>query len=324
VTVDDLIGNRTLDIAALRAEAAALTFSCTTVKDDKATRQFRARCVSMRTAIEAHCKRLRAPAKDFTDMVLAEQRRLTALVAEVEAIPDAVIKADEEATAAKKQAEAARLAAISVRIQTLADMPLRHVTSSSEVLSLLIADLETSDPADPPEQFAEFIEQAVAGRDKALTALRSMLEVAEEREAAALIARALSAQAEQQRIANEERAGQLAQLDAQQQAINAEADKQIQAATAAAETARKALATAEAALKRANEQAEAAAATAAAKLRETRAKAANEMYAALSAVFGDAGYDALTEPTKDTVTKALHAATFAATRATAAMEAANV
>lgn len=311
------------DIAALKAEAVRTTFSCATTKDDKATRQFRQRCVSMRTAIKAHCEALRAPAKKFAEDVLAEQRRLTALVAEVEAIPDKVITDDEKAKEKRKADESARVAAISVRIQALADLPVQNISADSNTLALLIADLETRDLAEPPEDFAEFVEQATTARDKALAALQTMHDAATEREAQTAHALAQQEQADQQRQANDERAAQLAQMEAEQKAVVSKADEAVLAAQAAAETARKAMADAEAALKRANEQAQLAAAEAQRKLRETRAQAANELYTALSAVFGDAGFDALSEGTKELVTTALHKATFAASRATAAVEVAH-
>lgn len=304
-------------ISALRADMLAQTFSCATVKDDKATRQFRARCVSMRVAIKDHCLGLRAPAKKFAEDVIAEQARLIALVEAIEAVPEAIIKADEKAKAERKAIEDARIAAISARIQHLQDMPVRHIASNANTLAILLADLQILDLANPPEEFGEFAPQADVVRAKVLTALSAMHDAAIDREAIAEHARVQTKAAEEQRKANEARTAQLAAMAEVQAAESTVADEALKVAEAAATNAREALAKAEAAVRRVSEQAEAAAATARQKLREARANAAGELYVALFAVFGDDGFDLLTEPTRELVTKGLQAASLSAARSTA-------
>lgn len=231
------------DLAALKADAAKMKFSMATTKDADATRAFRARCVSMRTALKKNCERLRAPANEFRDAVIAAQRHLTAEIEAVEAQADDVIKADESRRAAEKaerdRIAAERAAAIQIQIDAIrsrvidaANRPSADVERLRDALRGVEITLET---------FGERAGEAEQMKRQTMAMLDELhaKAMAREQEAIEAAARAEAERVERERVAAEQRAeaerlaAERKALEEQQAAIRAEQAKIDQAAAAA-------------------------------------------------------------------------------------------
>lgn len=198
------------DLAALKADAALMTFSMATTKQAELTRAFRARCVGMRTALKKNCERLRAPAKDFRDAVIAEERKLVAEIEAIEDRADSVIKADEARRAAEKAArdEAERKEAARVQqcMDVLRDSVAGAIGISAENIAKHLALIELY--VITLEEFGDRAGEAAQVKQQTVAKLREMhaAAVAQEAEAARAKAQAEAERVERERIAAEQRA----------------------------------------------------------------------------------------------------------------------
>lgn len=168
-------------------------------------------------------------AKSFSKAVSAEAKRLIALNAEEEArlfkLRDEYDAAEAQRKAEEERKEAARVGAIKEKIEQIAAIPRQSVADSTEQLSATLDDLKAFEVTF--EDFAEFQDDAKAAITTAIASLGDIHSAAVAREAAEAATRAAeaalaaqreelakqaAAQAEQQRLIDEQKAALAAQL----------------------------------------------------------------------------------------------------------------
>lgn len=204
-----------------------------------------------RVAIEKAGKDARDDATAFSKAVIAEEKRLVAIIEPEQnrliSLRDEYDEKIEAEKEAKRKAEAERVAAIHGRIEVIKASPFKAINATSGDIKLDIASLEATEIDD---SFGEFFGAAKEARGEALEKLREMLTSTEAREAEEQRQREEAArlkaereelerrqkaereaEAERNRIEAERIAKERAELEAQRKAI-AEAQANIDAARA--------------------------------------------------------------------------------------------
>lgn len=193
------------NIATLRAEFAGRVFDLTTAAGDKLAREVRGKFVKLRTTLEAIRVREKAPLLARGRSLDAEAARFTKELLALEKPIDEQIKADERRRAAeaaeKARIERERIAALQKRISAIRDEPRACIGKPAQYIADTIGDVEDIKIG---EEFAEFVDDAMAARATTLEALRALHGQAV---AAEETARQLEAErAERRRIAAEQAA----------------------------------------------------------------------------------------------------------------------
>lgn len=211
------------DIQLLVEEAKAIT-----EVNDKSSREIAhkaaMRLQKARTTIDKVGKAVREDAQAFVREVIAEEKRLKAIMAEEEsrvfALRDAYDRKVEEERQERERKERERVAAIRGQIDAIKALPLDSASDTSEQLHGTIHELMDLPIGD---DFAEFKEEAEAAKWEAISALQQMWDSATEREAAAarLKAEEERLQAERDRLAAE-RAEEEARQQAEREKLAAE------------------------------------------------------------------------------------------------------
>ena len=177
-----------------KAEAQLMTLvqetaDITEVKDkDSRTMAHNAamRLKNARIAIEKTGKAARDDANAFSKAVIAEEKRLTAIITPEETrifkLRDEYDQQVEAERQERERKERERVAAIRGQIDAIKSLPLDSANDTSEQLHGTIHDLMDLPIGD---DFAEFKEEAEAAKWEAISALQQLWDAATEREAAA-------------------------------------------------------------------------------------------------------------------------------------------
>lgn len=174
-----------------------------------------------RVSIEKTAKAARDDANNFSKAVVAEERRLAALIEPEEVrlkqLRDDWDAEEERLKAVKKAAEEARVNGIMAKIKAYDDMVTRAAMKTAEEVRVMLADVEQNDIDD---SFEEFFGEAKEARGKAKQILTDMVAVKSEAERVA-------AEAAEQ---NRKMAEQMAELQRQNaELLKAQAQRAVQA-----------------------------------------------------------------------------------------------
>jgi len=209
-------------LAALREQIAMRTYDCTTAEGDRIAREDRRLCVRIRTDLKAKHKDLKAPVLERGRLLDTELKRITEAVEELEAIPDAAIKAQEAIEdgkrAERQRIEAERQAKVDKEIARIANLPVTYVGATAAVLRGVVSSLEAN-----TFEGMEGV-SLIRAQEAKMTAHEALLGLIEARVAAdaereenerqrAENERVLAEQREQQRIDNERAAAERAEQD---------------------------------------------------------------------------------------------------------------
>lgn len=214
----------------MRATAAKAAWDLETTNGDKAARQFRARCVKLRTSLTSAAKDLGEDLRAQLKQIGSERDRLIGLVREIEEPIDAAIKdlerRKEAEREAKRQAEANRVAALSERVTQIKNAPATLVGAEIDVMRAEVDRLRTLDIG---PDFDEFQDRAEQVRAQAIAQIENMIAVAvEEQQRAAQLA-AEKAEHERKVRAFEELQAKQAAEQAERDRLAAEAQAKIDA-----------------------------------------------------------------------------------------------
>jgi hypothetical protein len=217
-------------------------FDVTTTKGMTVAKEARAEVRGYRVALEKLRVELKAPALERTRLIDAEAKRITAELLAIEEPIDQQIKAEEarkeEEKAAKARAEAARLAGMAAKISAIRNRVAEVAHQPATVITLALEKAENLELA--PEDFEEFMPDALAALNETVAALKIALEnrilyeneqariqakqaaeaariKAEREELERLRAAETARQAEAARIAEETRKAEEARLQAQRE-----------------------------------------------------------------------------------------------------------
>lgn len=214
-------------LAALREKYEGVEFPVGTPAGMKDAIASRKELRDLRVGLEKMRKEIKEPALERCRLIDAEAKSITAVIRSLEDPIDEQIKAEEQRKererAEREAAEARRVEAIRKNIEAIRTLA---VTMAGASAAEIFIEIEALEGFTPGEEFAEFVEEAVAARDATLASLRSMHErqVAQEAEAARIAAeraeleRLRAEQAERDRIAREEREAAEAQARAEREA----------------------------------------------------------------------------------------------------------
>lgn len=192
-------------LAAMVEESDLATWDVGTAAGEAAARDFRRRCVKVRTSAASTYEKWNKPILNAQRAARALIDQINATLDPIESKWDALIKAKEarkaEERAARKRAELERIDSIYRRLDLFTSAPARAASLGAAEIDLLIEEIEQT-PVDEAV-YAEFVGKAVAARGQAIEALRVMFQAAVDRETAAEAERL--AREEARRIAMEER-----------------------------------------------------------------------------------------------------------------------
>jgi colicin import membrane protein len=164
-------------LAALREQYAAVP-DVTTREGMELAREARRNCVSLRTALEAKRKELKAPLLERGKLIDDEAKRIIGAIVEVENPHDKAIKAEEarieaRREAARKERERAAAASQAV-IDNLRDIPLRLLDSPAADIAAAINDLVETDVDNIGDLLADDQGRAQQAKEAAIERLRTM------------------------------------------------------------------------------------------------------------------------------------------------------
>lgn len=289
-------------LAKLKERYSNVAWDLSTTKGDKDARAARLELVRLRTGLEAKRKELKAPALERSRLIDAEAKRITDELLAIEKPIDDLIKAAEDAKEAernaKAQAESARIEKIQARLAEIRAAATGHGRANSDQLQTTINEVKALVLTEA--DYEEFLPAANMARGHTLEVLDDLLATAlhheaEARQIAAERAELAQLREEQRRLAAATEAAARAAQEEQDRIAKAARDKaDAEAASARAEADR--IAAEERAAEQARIDAERAAAeiveaAKAADLAATRLRmarlygAAENMLAALRAIF---------------------------------------
>ena len=179
-------------LAILRGRYADVVFPVDTKDGMKDAKEVRSKLVKLRTGLEAKRKEIKEPALRRAQAIDAEAKAITAAIKAIEDPIDAQIKVEEARIEAekeaKRQAEAARVAAIREKIDGIRALPLALAGASSDDIAAEKAALEGFTPTE--EVFAEFTDDCKAAIAEALAAMSDLYARVMAQEAAAALVQA--------------------------------------------------------------------------------------------------------------------------------------
>lgn len=222
-------------LAALKAESDSATWDVETTAGEAAAREFRQRCVKIRTATDAAYERGNKPLLEAQRQARTLVAAIKEAVSPIEAVWDKKIKDKEERKAREKaereEAERKRLAEIRARIAAIAGAVLSVATSGSVQVKSKWDELSALEISE--ESFGDFAPEAEGAKLRALSELSTLLarriEVEEgERKLAEERAELERRQADMLRREREA----AAELERQRQEVAAERERAEQAAAA--------------------------------------------------------------------------------------------
>lgn len=212
-------------LAKLRKDLAGVQYDVTTAEGNKAAREARRRCVTIRTDAKKAYEDWNKPMLDKQRLMRDKLKGIETAVKEVEEPIDAQIKAEEsrkaEEKAERERIESERLAAIQSDIDAIKNMVIANIGKPSPVLAAAVE--VCSDITVTLERFGDRAGEAEITKQQVLSQLKQMHEAA------------IAHEAEQEKLASERAA--LERLRKEQEQRNAEA----QAAAAEEEAKRQAL-----------------------------------------------------------------------------------
>jgi colicin import membrane protein len=200
-----------MQLAALRQRMQAVVYDVSTPKGLDAAKKDRRELVTLRTALDAKRKVIKADVLERGRLIDAEAKRIEAEIVELETPIDQQIKAEEARREAEKlakiEAERKRVATIHTKI----DEYRRAVSDATGLKSTEIALIRNELAATRfdevwPAQFAEFADEAKAARDSAVIGLADLQDrVARQEAEAAQIEADRKELAELKRLQEEQR-----------------------------------------------------------------------------------------------------------------------
>jgi hypothetical protein len=211
-------------ISKLREKYAGKTYDVSTTSGMKEAIEARRELREARIALDKRKPEVKREALDFCAKVESDYKAIRAAVSEYEDIPDAIIKAAEEAKKEadriKAEAEKNRIAAIQDNIQKIRNIPLNQQGKSSADINGVLVRAKSITIGD---QYAEFQAEAEAARQNCIIALEKLL------------TDTVAHEEEQKRIAAER--AELAKLraEAEERDRQAKAELEVQEARLAAE-----------------------------------------------------------------------------------------
>lgn len=247
-------------------ELVSLSINITEVKDKAGREQAHRAGMTLKNArvgIEKIGKAAREDAKNFSNAVIAEEKRLVGIVEGEESRIFGLRDGWDAAEAARKaeleRIEQERVRVIRAKIEQIKNLPHACLQDNAVELASTIEDLQALVPV--AADFAEFVDEATSTRDSTIVAMQALHSTAVQREAEAVRLAAERAeldklraeQAERERVAAETKR----QLEAQQAALAKQRQEQ-EAREAAIAADRAALERHQAELKEAAERAAAA------------------------------------------------------------------
>lgn len=163
-------------ISKLREKYAGRTYDVSTTSGMKEAIEARRELREARIALDKRKPEVKREALDFCAKVESDYKAIRAAVSEYEDIPDAVIKAAEEAKKEadriKAEVERARVAAIQDNIQKIRNIPLNQQGKSSTDIQGVMVRAQAIVISD---QYAEFKAEAQVARDICVVALEKLL-----------------------------------------------------------------------------------------------------------------------------------------------------
>jgi hypothetical protein len=209
-------------LAALAQEA--MTFDVTTTAGDKAARQFRQRCVGVRSSVDEAYETVNRPMLETQRQARALRDEIKAAVLKLEDPVDAAIRAQEEAKQAerarKEQAERERIAGHQGAIEEIRMAVHAAAGRPSAEIAALVRQVQAVNPAEGFEEFRPLAERA---RTETLIRLADLLAAAQAQEAEAARLAEERAQLERQRVEQEAAAkAERERLEAERAALERE------------------------------------------------------------------------------------------------------
>ena len=204
-------------------ELAAKHKDITVITNDAGREQVHRAYMTLKTArveVEKEGKGLRDDANKYRDGVIAEEKRLIALVSveedRLEALRDAWDKIEKDRLAAIAAKEQERKDAIRARISAIQQSPLTMAAASAELVGKAIAKLEGLATNDG--QFEEFVAEAGMVKEATLAQLRELFNQRQEFEAAQEKLRLDAIAAAEQKAKQEAEAAVAAKIQAEKAA----------------------------------------------------------------------------------------------------------
>lgn len=216
---------RSTELAALAAKSVAIV-TITNADGYKECHAARMALKRERVAIEGLGKTAREDATAFSKAVIAEERRLIAIIepeeTRLQALQDAVDARVEADKQAKHKAEQDRIAAIQQRLSWIRNRAIEMIGKTSGELARALAAMEAL-PVDA-EHYAEFATEAEGARGLAIDRLRTMRDASqvadEQRATIAEQQRQLAEKQAQLDAEDKERAARMVREDAERKFAN--------------------------------------------------------------------------------------------------------
>jgi hypothetical protein len=169
----------------LKAESERATWDVDTTDGEKAAREFRQRCVKIRTSADAAYEQGNKPLLEVQRQGRELRDAIKAFVEPIELAWGVKIKAKEDRKAREKaereQAERVRLAAIRKRIEAITSSPV-HAAAAKTAADIAFVMRGVNELQINEELFGEFIDEATGARDRVLITLTQLHETAVARE----------------------------------------------------------------------------------------------------------------------------------------------
>lgn len=185
VALLDPLRDLELALAGLKEEGEKATWDVDTADGEKAAREFRAKCVKVRTSADAAYEQGNKPLLNAQRQARDIVKKIKDTVQPVEDAWDAKIKAKEDRKAREKaereRIERERIAAIRARIGAITTSPV-NATALKAAADVALVMKELNDLPITEDLFGEFVEEASAARERALSAIGQMHQAAVARE----------------------------------------------------------------------------------------------------------------------------------------------
>jgi hypothetical protein len=165
-------------LALLNEKYSGQLFAVTTTQGMDEAKKARAEVKGYRVALEKLRVELKAPALERTRLIDAEAKRITAELLAIEAPIDQQIKEEErrkeEEKAEEARAEAACLASIAAKISAIRNRVTEIANQNAVTITLALEKVENLELA--PEDFEEFMPDALAAQQETVAALKAALD----------------------------------------------------------------------------------------------------------------------------------------------------
>lgn len=189
-------------LAIISAQIKNANYDCTTTAGDEAARKDRQMCVKIRVKLEEKRKEKKAAILERGRLLDGECQRITKIIEELEAIPDAAIKAQEAVVEQRRQAKARADQEArdkqTTRLSNMREFPLKYIGQNIASIDKAIGIVERADLSEFDAVYLPLAQQAQKDARAKLVEMR-IAKVAAEAEAVRLAAE----RAENERVAAE-------------------------------------------------------------------------------------------------------------------------